>query len=331
MNITLPDTPEAPGAAETPNTPETPAACILNSDCPKGSFCRTQLGEEALCLLGSVDKHGNPVATVISWKVTQDGLKKLAVEWEGLDSKEEKFLAEEERVGAPEWLNGNGFNLEAEVLGPGAGEGFEAWAVRLEDGNRVEGSCTVEALSAERAKWTCHMEQGYIGRYMRYGYLEHRILEGPFEVYVQAGENPQTAGAREAARKRSYQADVLPPMDFQIVKRGRVALGETFSLCPDEATDSGSGLKSAELSLASIGGVENFQRENVSLSQTNLTPYGPCTDIYLPLDLEFSYSETTIRIMVGYWLIDNVGNTFAPGAGRDFRSVEYPVENAQGD
>jgi len=283
-----------PGLTQTPGNSESSNTCSLDSDCPQGHFCQTEVGEKNVCVLGSLNAHGNPVATVISWKVTQDGLKKLAIEWDALDGKGEKFLTQEEQVGAPEWLNGNGFEIEAEVAGPGAGEGFEAWALRLADGAMLEGSCRAEALSAERAKWTCNIPGGYL----RTG------MEGPFEVYVQAGENPQIPGAREEARQRTYNADTLPPLSLKATFVGNVVLGETFSICPDGATENGSGLHSMEILSITVAMVKNF-------SQDNLSRNGSCMDIYLPLDLEFSEAGNFIGLSVGARATDNVGNSFA--------------------
>ncbi|MCL2313666.1 MAG: hypothetical protein FWC28_00215 [Proteobacteria bacterium] len=298
-----PGTPEIPDTPEIPAPPKTPGACTLNSECPKGSFCQTQIGEEGLCVLGSVDAHGNPVPTVISWKVSQGGLKKLAVEWEAVDSEEERFLSEEERVGAPGWLNGKGFEIEAEVVGAGAGEGFEAWAIEPTRGGRVEGDCTVEALSPERAKWTCHMPNGYIGQWR----------EEAFEVYIQAGRNPQIPGAREGARKRSYNADSMPPIDFRLrvtntaTPGERLHLGDTISICSDGATENGSGLHSMDIVVA-----PRTIYSQLPLPMENVTRNGSCTDIYLPLDLDMGgYEADSLGMLAGVTAYDNVGNSNA--------------------
>ncbi|MCL2315043.1 MAG: PQQ-like beta-propeller repeat protein, partial [Proteobacteria bacterium] len=197
--------------------------------------------------------------------------------------------------GAPLWLHNKGFEVVAQTEGPGAGEGLEAWLIRR-GGERQEGVCEVEALSAKRFEWTCTFAGGYIAP----------GAEESFEVYIQAGPPPE--GERARARRRAYNADAMPPLSFYPIFPPAAVIGESFRVCAGGGIDKGSGLQYVEIAHISVA--------LPSIPAENIVKNGHCYDIHVPLDLGYgTVYSSSMQVSVGVRAVDNVGNEFGQHMG----------------
>jgi len=180
------------------------AFCIVGKEggCPKDSYCYAKTGveSEGVCIYGEQGPNGEVFASITSWRVLQAGveIQPLRDDVGTVDNPEAT------------WLSSGSFEIEAQVVGQGAGEGFKAWA---EDDSQA--ICNRQTgINIENYVWRCTFA-GIQG-------------EGALKLFVQAGANSQ--GQQPQPKQRTYLLDAtLPQLQLQVHTTG--LLGDEIRVC----------------------------------------------------------------------------------------------------
>jgi len=168
--------------------PYTPGVCIADEECPASHYCHTSEAEEGVCEPGTRAPGGEPVATLLWWNLIQDGKIQLA-------STGDSVRDGEVAPGAYGWLHSGGFEIEAQVAGPGGGRGLRAWWGGEGGWEENGGKCSVRGGAGQVGQYNWHCI------FMGGQWPDSTGME--LRVYVQAGPGPQ-GGEREVPWGRGY-------------------------------------------------------------------------------------------------------------------------------